>query len=211
MHDSEPIRRPRISLQTLLLLVTVIAMGLVIWQLNAELEPLRKEVRKLRDETGKLTINDPEKIHAIQMVTDYPLAWKWRVYIPAGRKVRVAHQTYGISKDGLPESNGGSYLTGPKEFVVTVKLDKQPDGRWRSGISCDGATKYRVFADDATTWLTKGLSGSQSKQVHRVVSVEQTGEPLVLLRKRVFYNRRGQIPPANEPAQTDGLLVWLAE
>ena len=211
MHDSKPTRRPRISLQMLLLLVTIISMGLVIWQLNAELGPLRKEVRKLRDETGQVTINDPERIHAIQMVTDYPLAWKWRVNIPSGRKVRVAHQTHRIPKDGLPASNNGSYLIGPKEFVVTVKLDKQPDGRWRSGISCDGVTTYRVFADDATAWLTKGESGSQSKGVHRVVSVEQPGEPLVLLRRRVFYDRGGQVPPANEPAHTDGLLVWLCE
>lgn len=210
MHDTKPTRRPRITLRTLLLLVPIFAMGLVIWQSNADLESLRTEVRKLRDETGQLTIDDPEKIHAIQIVTDYPLAWKWRIYIPEGRKVRIANYNHQISKDGLPEANNGLPLIGPKEFVVTVKLDKQPDGRWRSGVSCDGQTTYRIIPDGATSWLDEGESGSQFKQVHRDVSVEQAGEPLVLLRKRVFYDR-GQIPPVNEPAKTDGLLVWLAE
>lgn len=202
----------------MLLLVTIIAMGLVVWHSNAELvqwrnevQKLRNEVQKLREETGQLTITDPEKIHAIQMVTDYPLAWKWRVYIPAGRKVHIAHKTHRISKEELPKANGGPSLVGPKEFVVTVNLDRQPDGTWRSAISCNNVTVREVIPEDATTWLTKGESGSWSEQVRRAASVEQTGEPLVLLRRRVFYGRVGQVPPVNEPAFTDGLLIWLAE
>jgi len=184
-------------------------MAFALWQANSELMPMREEVQALRDETGQLTISDVEQIHAIQIATDYPLAWKWRVYIPAGRRFRLAHQTHQISKEGLPEANGLN-ISGPKEFVVTVKLDKQPDGRWRSGVSCDGVTTYQAFPEDANRWLTEGQAGSQFKQVHRTVSVEKPGEPFVLLRQRVFYNR-GQIPPANEPARTDGLLVWLSE
>ncbi len=171
---------------------------------------MRKEVQRLRDETGQLTIEDPKRLHAIQMPTDYPLAWKWRVYIPAGRNVRLSHHTHQISKEGLPKTYNGSKIFGPKEFVVTVKIDKQPDGQWRSGVSCDGITTYRIFPEDAIRWLNKGSAGSTIKQVHRDVSMEQAGEPLVLLRKRVFY-KRGQVPPANEPTETDGLLVWLAE
>ena len=209
MHDSKPTRRPRISLQTLLLLVTIVAMALVIWQLNSELIPMREEVQTLRDETGQLTISEAEKIHAIQMATDYPLAWKWRVYIPDGRKVDLSHHTHQIPKESLPKTNGHE-IAGPGEFVVTVKLDKQPDGRWRSSLSCNGVTTFQIFPEGASGWLTEGHSGSQFKQVHRTVSVEKSGEPFVLMRKRVFY-KRGQIPPANEPALTDGLLVWLSE
>lgn len=170
---------------------------------------MRDELQALRDETGQLTISDEEQIHAIQIATDYPLAWKWRVFIPEGRQVRLAHQTHQISKAGLPEANGLE-ISGPGEFVVAVKLDKQPDGRWRSSLSCDGVTTYRLFPEDAIKWLTEGHSGSQFKQVHRTVSMEKSGEPFVLMRQRVFYSR-GQIPPANEPALSDGLLVWLSE
>ena len=209
MHALMPPRRPRISLLTLLLLLTIFAMGIALWQANSELIPMREEVQALRDETGQLTISDVEQIHAIQMATDYPLAWRWRVYIPEGRKVRLAHETHQISKEELPEANGHE-IAGPGEFVVTVTLDKQPDGKWRSSLSCDGVTTYRLFPEDANRWLTEGGSGSQFEQVFRTVSVERSGEPFVLLRKRVFYNR-GQIPPSNEPALTDGLLVWLSE
>lgn len=217
MPNTKQFFRPRISLMTLLLLVAIFAMGIVIWQLNAELIPLRTEVRKLRDENGQLTIDQPEKIHAIQMGTDYPLAWKWRVYIPEGRKVRIAHINHQISedtppdaRDRLPESKNDHILSGPKEYVVTVKLDKMPDGRWRSGVSCDGVTTYQIVPDDASKWLKSHSSGSSIAQVDRKVSVESAGEALVLLRRRVFYNR-GQIPPVNKPAETDGLLVWLDE
>ena len=54
-------RRPRFSLLTLLLLMAIAAMGIVIWQLWSEVEPLRAEVRNLRLETGRLTIDDPAK------------------------------------------------------------------------------------------------------------------------------------------------------
>ena len=180
-------------------------------RLNLELGPLRKEVRKLRDETGQFVIDDPEKIHAIQLATDYPLAWKWRVYIPAGRSVCLAHQNFQIPKGELPQTNAGPYLTGPKELVITLKLDKEPDGRWRSGISYEGLTQYQIFPDDATTWLVKGSSGYLCQGVSRTVTVQQASEPLVLLRQRVFYDKGGAVPPENEPAQTDGLLVWLGE
>ncbi|QDU86845.1 hypothetical protein Pla175_01980 [Pirellulimonas nuda] len=206
-----PTRLPRISLQTLLLLVTITAMALVIWQLSSKLLPLRREVQALRDETGQLTVDDPTKIHAIAMATDYPLAWKWRVWVPAGKRVRLAHSTHQVSKEGLPQSNGGLDLAGPQEFVVTVKLDRQPDGKWRSGLSYDGVTTFLRVPDDADAWLSEGSSGSQSRHVsRRGVTVGKPGEPMVLLRKRVFYGR-GSIPPPTEPPLTDGLLVWIAE
>lgn len=211
MNDSKPAHRLRLSLKSMLVAVTMIAIAFAFIQLSSELRPLRTEVQRLRDETGQLTIENRKRIHAIQIATDYPLAWKWRVYIPAGKKVRVAHQNHKIPKDGLPQAKDTYYLSGPLEFVVKVTIDKQPDGKWRTAISRDGITSYRTFPEDAITWLTKGDSGSSLRQVGRSVSVEETGRPMVLLRKRVFYNSGGSIPPTNEPAETDGLLIWLAE
>ena len=164
MNTSKPTRQFRISLRTLLLLVPLVAMGLVIWQSKTELGSLRTEVRKLRDETGQLTIEDPEKIHAIQIATDYPLAWKWRIYVPDGRTVRVANRNHHIPKDSIPETKNGLSLAGPNEFVVTVKIDKQPDGRWRSGVSCDGQTTYLILPDDATCLLYTSPSPRDKRQ-----------------------------------------------
>lgn len=210
MNDSMSNGRLRISLKTMLFSVAIIAIVLTVWQQTAELGPLRREVRELRDETGQLTIEDAEKIHAIQMATDYPLAWKWRVYIPSGRKILLRHHVDQITKEGLPQNSGYLTLVGPKEVIVTVKLDQQPDGRWRCGITSDGATSYEPFPEEASRWLKKGKSGSLTHQVGRTVAVERAGEPLVLLRQRVFYEK-GTIPPRIEPAETDGILVWLDE
>lgn len=145
------------------------------------------------------------------MDTDYPLAWKWRVFIPQGRRVRLVHRNHEIPKDDLPATNAVAPLAGPKELIVTLKLDKQPDGRWRSGLTYAGLTSYALFPDHATTWLTEGESGWQDKGVTKTVSMEQAGQPLLLLRRRVFYAAGGAMPPEIEPAQTDGLLVLLTE
>ena len=210
MPDPKTSRSPRFTLRTFLIAVAIFAAMVVIFQLSSELYALRREVRKLRAETGQLTIYYPKKLHAIQMATDYPLAWKWRIYVPGGRTVRVASQNHHISKNSLPSTKNGLTLSGPDEFVVTVKLDKEPDGRWRTSVSDGGSTIFFIFPEDATQWLNKGHAGSMIGQVGREVAVEQADQPMVLLRQRVYYDT-GQIPPANEPEETDGILVWLAE
>ena len=61
--------RPRISILNALLLTTIVAMAIVIVQLWREVGPLRTEVRQLRNQTGKLSILDPTKTHAIEVAT----------------------------------------------------------------------------------------------------------------------------------------------
>ncbi len=98
------IRRPRFSLLTLLLLLTIAAIVVTVWQLYAELGPLRGEVKRLRNEVGELSVDDKTKLHAIRVPTDAESTWKWRVWIPKGRAT-VAHFHWGdISLTGLPNT-----------------------------------------------------------------------------------------------------------
>ncbi len=80
-----PLPRPRFSLLTLLLLTTVVAMSVALWQLGSEVVPLREEVRQLRAEVGKLSVFDDEKIYAIQLKTEEKNVWWWRIYLPPGK------------------------------------------------------------------------------------------------------------------------------
>src|SRR5687767_8697943 len=94
--------RPRISLLTALLFITIAGMAIVIVQLWREVGPLRVEVRRLRDETGVLSVDDPTKIHAIQVQTENDLTWKWRVWIPENRIYVLRSVGGGVPTVGLP-------------------------------------------------------------------------------------------------------------
>jgi hypothetical protein len=69
-----------------LFLLTIAALGLVVWRQWYAVEPLRQEVRRLRKELGYLVIEDPTKVHFIQAERPYDndTHWTWRIYLPHG-------------------------------------------------------------------------------------------------------------------------------
>jgi hypothetical protein len=80
--------RPRLSLLSALLLMTIVGLSIAVTQLWREVGPLRAKVSLLRNETGRLSVDDPTQIHAIEVRTSEPLLWKWRVWVPDGRTGR---------------------------------------------------------------------------------------------------------------------------
>ena len=102
--------RPRISILTALLLMTILGMAIVIVQLWREVGPLRAEVRQLRIESGRLTIDDPDKIHAmaVHSADTESKSWKWRMYLPAGHKYYLHSLSAKIDDRGGAKDGGSS-------------------------------------------------------------------------------------------------------
>jgi hypothetical protein len=86
-----PLLRPRFSLLTILLLITIVGLMLVVWRQWREIGPLRAEVRRLRTEQGHLNIDDPTRIYSIQAETEEDDVWMWRIYIPPDRRFALWH------------------------------------------------------------------------------------------------------------------------
>ncbi|MEO0532228.1 MAG: hypothetical protein AAF266_16910 [Planctomycetota bacterium] len=133
--ESKPKRRPRVSLLSLFLLTALVATSVTTGTLWREIRPLRSEVLRLRVETGQLTVDDPAKLHALAIDTMDEDTWKWRVYLPEGPTYRIATKigrikgiTSAISKAEWFAANGSNCSTTlePGEFVVTVKLERDP-------------------------------------------------------------------------------------
>ena len=87
--------RPRFSILTALLLMTIVGMVFAVVHvrnraasLELELRTLAYENRQLRDEVGALSIDDPSKIYAIRVRTDDDRTWKWRVSGSRGHECR---------------------------------------------------------------------------------------------------------------------------
>ena len=117
MSDDAPRKpkRARFSVLTLLLMTTLVALSVTVAMLYREIGPLREEVSRLRNEVGELNIEDPEKLHAIQVETDNELEWKWRIWVPEGASYRLRGDGGPVPKEGYPTNGGTMYLRDPGE------------------------------------------------------------------------------------------------
>jgi hypothetical protein len=97
---------PRFSILTALLLMTIVGLAIVATRLWREVDPLRAELGRLRDEVGALSIDDPAKPCAIEVRTTSDDTWKWRVWIPEGRAYELHVATENIPKKDIPADQG---------------------------------------------------------------------------------------------------------
>jgi hypothetical protein len=118
--------RLRLSLLNLFFLTAILALAIVIALFWREIGPLRVEVRQLRDETGKLTIDDPTKLAAIQYHRRDEDLWRWRVWIPAGHSYRLKWIEAAIPRTDFPAlADFTRTRSGPCEYVVSYRIDDE--------------------------------------------------------------------------------------
>jgi hypothetical protein len=190
---------PQFSLLTVLLLTAIAAMALVIALFWHEIGPLRTEVRQLRNEVGKLTIDDTAKPAVILVHSNTPFTWKWRIWVPAGHSYRVRWCDAAIPRIGFPTAaNGTLALDGPREYVVTYRI--QDDG-W-STLDAAGET-VRGNQQNWVAWPSRSIEG---ESVDERTETYDLGKPIVLIRMRVS-NQNGSVPTMADPA--DGFMIWI--
>src|SRR3954462_9081750 len=130
--------RPRFSLLTVILLMTVVGLTIIVAMFWREIGPLRADNRRMRDELGYLNIDDPTKAYAVQLKTLGDDTWKWRIYLPPGGKYQLCcfkghplptamalqerNWAAAVKAHGSGVVNMGSGLEG--EFMVEAKLEK---------------------------------------------------------------------------------------
>lgn len=197
-----PPRRPRFSLLALLLLTTVVALAVVVALQWRELQPLRDEVRRLRNEVGELTVDDPGKFHAIRVETDNRFEWKWRIWIPAGARYKLHAVSEAVPAAGYPEPEGTISLSEPGEHVVRYLIRRDPrDDRWYGALTV-GTTSV---GKDRHDWVEWNSTMSQSAGVSRTTREFEPSETVLLYRLRVADSDKTD--EIADPAP--GFLIWL--
>ena len=204
MPTNAALRRLRFSLQTLALIVTIVAMAIVIGLLYSELVPLRDENRRLRDEVGELTIEDESKFHAILTPHIDPdeFRWRWRIWIPEGRSYRLQFASHKIPKQGVPTPQGTLTLNEPGEQWVEYRMFRETDsGKWRDILSVKNAS----VSGDYQQW---------PEWTHRVGAGNGVGDMTEVFEpdKRVELIRRRMSQAANSASIEDpaaGYMIWL--
>ncbi len=168
--------RPRISILTALLLMTIVGMAIVVALQWREIGPLRAEVKKIRNETGRLNVEDKSKLWAIQVDTKNELTWKWRIWIPENRKFAVNVTGESIPKRGFPQQNLGTiWFRQPGEQIVMYRIQRDPrDGEWYGSMRAGSGS----VGKDQQPWVKWASRTSESESVGRQTAVAKPGEPL---------------------------------
>jgi hypothetical protein len=215
--------RPRISILTALLLMTILGMGIVIAQLWREIGPLRAELTARRAEMGQLFVRDTTKSHAIGVDWNDDGVWRWRLFLPPparGKGNNWVFRTY-IGKQPMFDGDDlKTWLAGPRagkdlrygsiggvpagrEFTFDVKLAKDSDGWYLQ--EGKGRAKERI-PKSFNVWLE---DPNHRFPISKVASSNQTiyepGTPIVLL----CIQRANE--SQNNGVDGDTILVWIEE
>jgi hypothetical protein len=199
--------RPRISLLSALLLLTVAGMAIVIVQLWREVGPLRAEVTHLRHETGRLSVEDPTKIHAIEVRTSEPLLWKWRVWVPEGKAVLVRYHWGKDPSSGLTPISGSLPLK-PGENWVTLRAQNKPPNSWSARL--ETATSYvgRSIAEPDRWWQWPTTTSREDGVGFTTTTAGKRDSTVLLKHYRVGPSRDSSKLP-QPMVYTSGFIIWL--
>jgi len=226
-----PRPRLRFSLLTVLLVTTIVGMAIVLVMQWRQLGPLREENRRLRAETGQLTIDDPKKAYAVTIPSFDDNVWRWRVHLPPGRTYWL-HEASGVLS---PKTDDRSWsradvLAGPEagvgrgaltdEVIVEAQVRKQDDG-WKLIIKFHPTQHKGGFVTQIVSssirqpngdWLSHG----RARVIGSVGVPEQTefgpDESILLLhmiRAVVEELPGGGIKTSIPTGPADGFALWL--
>jgi hypothetical protein len=191
--------RPRISLLSVLLLTTIVALAIVIALFWREVGPLRAEARQLRNEVGKLTIDDPTKVAAIQFHRRDDNLWRWRVWIPAGHSYRLRWVEAAIPCTDFPAvADFTRTLSGSGENVVSYRID----GKGWSTLDAFG----EIVQGKQHNWNWAG-GLSEEEGIGDSTETYDPEEPIVLTRQRDISSFIAR--PVNTDDPADGFMIWL--
>jgi hypothetical protein len=226
--------RPRLSISTALLLLTIAGMAIVIARLWREVGPLREVNKRLSEERGTLVIGDPNQLHAIKIPARFAGEGResFRVYVPRGQSYIAFVHVNDVPKAGLPERKklpdhagilGGSHgrlfaRLDSGEHTVSLRRVRRGDGAdvvlvvgfASPNISLDASAN--TSKDRWPTELPETYSVFEDGVGAKTVAAEGT-EPLVLLRRRILgVSRESTYVSYTRPEPDfplDGALLWV--
>jgi len=205
--------RPRISILNALLLMTILGMAIVIGRLWREVVPLRSEVQLLRSETGRLSIDDPTKIHAIEVHTNDPMMWKWRVWVPEEMRVKALVNWGTVPHEGVPPMQCGVELDPGEQWVTLQLVHGSTNGSWYARVETTGSGSS-VRIDEKDYWWEGPPRAMAAPGVGygRTEKIDDLKTPFVLNRYHIGDPSVTNSSDLMKPGPpTTGFIIWLEE
>jgi hypothetical protein len=183
--------------------MTIIGMAIVTARLWHEVRPLRAEVRRLRDEVGALSIDDPKKVYAIQVRTTPDYIWKWRVWVPEGRTYLLKYAGENIPNAGIPKPNGSITVNTIGETWVQFNISPEAAAtRWAGSLQTPGGSVGGASQD----WVKWKRQVSSGESVVHATKEFEPDKVIVLARHRVSEKATSSNQVEDPSA---GFMIWL--
>jgi len=168
----------RFSVLNILLVMTLVASGITIWRLWREVVPLRSDIRSLRSQLGVLTIDDPQKVHIVQ-VPSPGFLWNWRVYLPAGHDYWLSASRRSNSETGPEMVHASVFLgKGGREINVRIGIDTKN----KYVYSLTGEQNAPLLETDGSKTLSGTVMVEEEIAGHKDQLSATLNGPIMLLR-----------------------------
>ena len=175
---------------------------------------LRQELGIDEDAESALTVVDPAKVHVVALPSFEEEAWRWKIYLPPGKKWAIGIESRHAESAGEPLSLGGgstSTINDDGELLLEARLLRDLKGfpQVKVRLARAGAAHGSVYLD--ALFKSKGR-----------VQVQQAGRPKQVVfpaNQRVEILRRTVLfPPPGDAAGPPGasheqgvIAIYLAE
>jgi hypothetical protein len=224
MSESDPqsVRWPQFSLRTTLVLFIVLAVGVSLWLSKKQADENRRLQEEnqslhaqLRGVLGELEIKDADrnKLQAIAIRTLEPMTWKWRVYIPPGRKFNLHHEIRGVADNNLPDRGSfcGPIPAGEQIMTVALRKDQAKDDEWQWIVKCGSCECGPVLTGRYAAWINRPSNVAANWAGQHQPTIAPPDRPLEMLRYRSFPLLGVGQGSQSLTGVGDGILVWIQE
>lgn len=199
--------RMRVPLGWLFVDVALVVLSISHLVTSIRLQRSEETVRSMRREYGYLYDINEEKVNVISVPTLEQETWRWRVYIPKGKKYRLYFRLNGIPETGLPTPfqipDKGVPLERDGEMLLSVKVVRMPQDESVRGLSAtwlDRETSHFESSNDEV-WHATANTIPNELGVGAKVTLS-ADEPVVLMRRINTVAGRETYP-------AKGVMIWL--
>jgi hypothetical protein len=168
------------------------------------------QIVALRAELGYLTINDRSKVHVLELPARGDREWKFRLYLPPGKKWRLCSSHGKIPAQGFEGvQHGWATLEAGEQSIEAfvhapeggepVFVVRTPTGTSRGGLSKED---YEQLTNGGAQWSSAG----------KTLQIKSPEDDLVLLRyrtDRVETAPDGSRVLRSTSEPTFGFLLWV--
>lgn len=195
-------RGTRYSVSTLLLLMTIVAIGISSILTARYIAAMRREHQKVLDQTGYIDVPDPTKVYVRELLCPAPETWQFQVYTPPGHQLMQGIGTDLLDDEDYPSRlRDESFFRQTGQTTFTISLYQNQEGIWRLAKYYPRNGSDLRLEDDFSWVLEKKNrihAGSGGQPIHGPVREYEVGDriPLWILRD----------DEGNHPGS---LIVWL--
>lgn len=201
----------RFSITSLLLFLTVIALGSAQWITLWRLRAAESELSRLRQETGYLAPTADDQIAATRLTSDEPMTYRIRVRVPDSPRYRIAYSSLWPDSASSPKWFGAVDVP-PGESVVILRVLKDPrDERWKITIlrrNPDGTRRMATVLPQSHVDAFLGSHDWLRSGINQTTSTRPIGQSLRLLDERVLVGEGVMMLYGDKSPETDMIGVF---